>query len=41
MNTDKYILEQILEKPENKDIPLYYWKEKIIQANFIVMEKHN
>jgi hypothetical protein len=27
MNTDN-ILEQILEKPENKDIP-YYWKEKL------------
>jgi hypothetical protein len=40
MNTDKYILEHILEKSENKDIP-YYWKEKTIQANFIVMEKHS
>jgi 4-amino-4-deoxy-L-arabinose transferase-like glycosyltransferase len=34
MNTDKYILEQILEKPENKDIPLYYWKEKNYSGQF-------
>jgi 4-amino-4-deoxy-L-arabinose transferase-like glycosyltransferase len=34
MNTDKYILEHILEKPENKDIPLYYWKEKNYSGQF-------
>lgn len=34
MNTDKYLLEQILEKPENRDIPLYYWKEKNYSGQF-------
>jgi hypothetical protein len=38
MNTDKYIW-NIFRETRNKDIPLYYWKEKkIIQANF-TMEK--
>ncbi|EIA08772.1 ArnT family glycosyltransferase [Flavobacterium frigoris] len=34
MNTDKYILEQLMEKNENKDIPLYYWKEKNYSGQF-------
>jgi 4-amino-4-deoxy-L-arabinose transferase-like glycosyltransferase len=34
MNTDKYILEQTIEKTENKDIPLYYWKEKNYSGQF-------
>ncbi|WP_369765226.1 ArnT family glycosyltransferase [Flavobacterium sp. WC2429] len=34
MNTDKYILEHLMEKNENKDIPLYYWKEKNYSGQF-------
>ena len=34
MNTDKYILEQLMEKSENKAIPLYYWKEKNYSGQF-------
>ena len=34
MNTDKYILEQLMEKSENKSIPLYYWKEKNYSGQF-------
>lgn len=34
MNTDKYILEQTIEKTENKNIPLYYWKEKNYSGQF-------
>jgi 4-amino-4-deoxy-L-arabinose transferase-like glycosyltransferase len=34
MNTDKFILEQTIEKTENKDIPLYYWKEKNYSGQF-------
>jgi hypothetical protein len=38
MNTDKYILEQILEKPE-RIFRYIIGKKKTTQANFIVMEK--
>jgi 4-amino-4-deoxy-L-arabinose transferase-like glycosyltransferase len=34
MNTDKFILEQTIEKTENEDIPLYYWKEKNYSGQF-------
>ena len=34
MNTDKYILEKLMEKSENKAIPLYYWKEKNYSGQF-------
>jgi hypothetical protein len=34
MNTDKYILEDVLEKRENKDIPLYYWIERNYSTAF-------
>jgi hypothetical protein len=34
MNTDKYILEHIMEKGENKSLPLYYWKEKNYSGQF-------
>jgi len=34
MNTDKYILEHLMGKKENKEIPLYYWKEKNYSGQF-------
>jgi hypothetical protein len=27
MNSDKYILEQLMVKKENTNLPIYYWKE--------------
>jgi 4-amino-4-deoxy-L-arabinose transferase-like glycosyltransferase len=34
MNTDKYILEHLMEKSQNKQIPIYYWKEKNYSGQF-------
>lgn len=34
MNTDKYILQHLMEKSENKNLPLYYWKEKNYSGQF-------
>ena len=34
MNTDKYILERLMEKSENEQLPLYYWKEKNYSGQF-------
>jgi hypothetical protein len=34
MNTDKYILEQLFEKKENINLPIYYWKEKNYSGQF-------
>ncbi|MDD5150200.1 MAG: glycosyltransferase family 39 protein [Flavobacterium sp.] len=34
MNSDKYLLENIKIKTENKEIPLYYWKDKNYSGQF-------
>jgi len=34
MNSDKYLLENLEAKNENKEIPLYYWKEKNYSGQF-------
>jgi 4-amino-4-deoxy-L-arabinose transferase-like glycosyltransferase len=34
MNSDKYMIEKLLAKSENKEIPIYYWKEKNYSGQF-------
>jgi len=34
MNSDKYMLERLFSENENKEIPLYYWKEKNYSGQF-------
>ncbi len=34
MNSDKYLLEKLKVKTENKKIPLYYWKDKNYSGQF-------
>ncbi len=34
MNSDKYLLENLEAKNENKEIPLYYWKDKNYSGQF-------
>ena len=34
MNSDKYLLENLKVKTENKEIPLYYWKDKNYSGQF-------
>lgn len=34
MNTDKYILEHFMKKSKNKELPLYYWKDKNYSGQF-------
>jgi 4-amino-4-deoxy-L-arabinose transferase-like glycosyltransferase len=34
MNSDKYILEQLMVKKENVNLPIYYWKEKNYSGQF-------
>jgi 4-amino-4-deoxy-L-arabinose transferase-like glycosyltransferase len=34
MNSDKYLLEALKVKTENKEIPLYYWKDKNYSGQF-------
>tara|TARA_R110000868_G_scaffold389691_1_gene659018 strand:+ start:157 stop:597 length:441 start_codon:yes stop_codon:yes gene_type:complete len=34
MNSDKYILEALMENKENKNLPIYYWKEKNYSGQF-------
>jgi len=34
MNSDKYLLEDIYTKTENKEVPIYYWKEKSYSGQF-------
>lgn len=34
MNSDKYLLEDLKVKTENKEIPLYYWKDKNYSGQF-------
>ncbi|WP_338408464.1 glycosyltransferase family 39 protein [uncultured Flavobacterium sp.] len=39
MNSDKYLLENIKIKSENKEIPLYYWKDKNYSGQFYSIGK--
>jgi hypothetical protein len=41
MNSDKYLLESIKAKNENKQLPLYYWKDKNYSGQFYSNGKAN
>jgi hypothetical protein len=41
MNSDKYLLESIKAKNDNKQLPLYYWKDKNYSGQFYSNGKAN